>query len=269
MLPVCIVLACFLAMFPASNGLLPKCDVTWSHLENYDGANTAIECSIKTPQTSNCTFDVLEVLPPDCEKEKFDYFMTYHLKLNCDNTQYRPIITNEQKRYCDNYISDLHIIKCGLLWQDLDVYAEVLGLSHLYLEHCKDRWDEEIVETDYWKNHQHVRGEDVSGITDSQIKPGVKSVYKLTIVNMDHIPGILQEFIWPNIFKLVFIKSQLSSSPLPTGLFENLPSLDTVDLSTNLLTTIHSGTFVNLPELEIIKLADNQLSYIADDAIST
>ena len=221
MLPACIVLAFFPVVFPVSNGLLPKCHLTcndtgipsyWAYDSPlFHSQIISIECFIKTPQTSKCTFDVSQIVPSSCNQNEF---RIHYVKLVCDNTHYRPNITHEQNISCDTYHGYLHVKKCGLLWQDLDAYGEFLPLYKLYLEDFEGRWDEDIVETDYWKKHLDLRDGNESGITDSQIEPvaipnGLREVAGL-IFNMDNKLGILKESIWPRIEKLVFTHIQLS-----------------------------------------------------------
>ena len=261
MLSACIILAFIAAVFPVSNALLSKCDHTCRDLRN-DEWDFFTECSIKTPQTSSCTLDVSEMFPFHCTN-------THHVKLVCDNTQYRPIITNEQNIYCHYILNgSLHVKQCGLLWQDMDMYGKIVLINQLYLVDYEDRWDEEIVKTDYWKNHWYTyfRIGSESG-NDSQEEPdifprGLQFLHTLQIFNMDHIPGILQRCIWTSIHHLVFTNSQLSSSRLPAELSKNLPSLENVDLSDNSLTDIPAGLFKSLSSLENVDLSDNSLTDI-------
>ena len=207
MLPVCILLTVLVAVFPVNNGLTPKCDVTCRYFSFIFG-DDSVECLIQTTQTSNCTFDVSELSTSNFKSHRHIFGLVYLIvELVCNNTQYRPIFTNEQNLSLPNGYVFLDVKKCGLLWQDLDTFGKWLPLRHLYLEDWKDRWDDEIVETEYWKRHLDLRGENESGITDSQKGPviipqGLREVKGVIIVNIDHMPGISDVFIWPKIYEL-------------------------------------------------------------------
>ena len=99
MLSVCIMLAFFVAVFPVSNGLLPKCDLTcndpgplsqFMRIAFYFFRTISIDCSIRTPHSSNCTLDVSDIIQSSCNQNESSL---HRLKLVCDNTLYRPIIT--------------------------------------------------------------------------------------------------------------------------------------------------------------------------------
>ena len=174
-----------------------------------------------------------------------DVYTLFYLKLVCENTQYRPTITNEQNASCGNYLGGLYVKKCGLLWQDLDPFGEFVPLAGLYLEDCKDgMWDEQSVETDYWKTRQDLRGGNETGIMDSQIEPGLipnrlRLFRSLTIISMDHIPEILQGFIWPTIYSLTFTNSQLFSQCINSHVRIILPSLSKLEVTSCHLTQPH------------------------------
>ena len=208
---------------------MPLCQSV-TDLENDDHwQNISKGCFIKTPQNSNCTLDVSEVFPSSCNQNEY-LNESHYLQLVCDNTQYRPIITNELNISCNTYYGYLNIKKCSLLWQDLDAYGKLLSLLELYLEDCEDQWDKEIVETDYWKKYRDSRGETKIGFTDSQREPvvipyGLRWVESLTIINMDHTPGILLEFTWPWMNQLVLTNIQLPSHFLNSCLQTIFPRL--------------------------------------------
>ena len=239
MLAACVLLAFFAAVIPVNNGLTQKCHLTCKKTElpslklseymtEFLRHKTLfVECLIQTPQTSNCTLDVSELFPCPCKQHEF-----LHLELVCETTQYRPIITNKQNIPCDTYHSHLAVKRCGLLWQDLDVYGELLPLTVLYLKDWEDPWDEEFVETDYWKKFWVLRDE---GVVDLQTEPalishGLREVMHLQIVNMDNTPKILQEFIWPSIYKLVFINIRLSSQITNICFQTNFPKLQNLEV---------------------------------------
>ena len=213
MLTACIILT----FFAVSDSLTPKCDMTCTVSEDADAIfvpDMPKKCLIKTPQTNNCTFDISELIFHSCNIK--DYVYLYDLWLLCDNTQYRLIITNEKKKSCEHYLIHLHVKKCGLLWQDLVAFGEFLRLHDLTFEDYEDRWNDEFMTTDYWQKYLDLRYENKSGIIDSQRDPvviphGLRNVDTLEIVNMDHIPKILQEFIWPYISHLDFTNTHLSS----------------------------------------------------------
>ena len=239
MLSTCIILAFFVVVFPVSNGLLPKCHLTCNdpgplsdlmRIEFYFFRTIYIDCSIRTPHSSNCTLDVSDIIQSSCNQNESSSHM---LMLVCDNTLYRPIITNRQNRYCQNYYGVLWVIKCALLWQDLEAYGEFLPLAELHLEDYKDRWDQELMESDYWKKHLDLRGENESRTTAPQIEPveippGLREVRSLTMVNMDNTPGILQKFIWPWTYEVVFNNSQLSTQIPNSRLQISFPKLQSL-----------------------------------------
>ena len=245
MMSACIMLAFFAAVFSVNNGLLPKCHITcknpglFNHLFNTTSflfKLNAFECSIHTPETSNCILDVSDIIQSFCNQKEL--MMTHHLTLVCDNTQYRPIITNRQSRHCRHKIG-LHVIKCGLLWQDLDAFGEFLPLYNLYLEDYEDQWDQEFMKTDYWKKYLDLRGENETGIMDSEmqlvkIPHGLRGITSLTMVNLDQTPGILQEFIWPWMNELVFNNTPLSSHFTHSHLQTIFPILTNFELRSGL-----------------------------------
>ena len=207
-MPVCTLLAFLAAVFSVNTGLTPKCDATCTYRERI------LECIIQIPQTNNCTFDVSGYLNNTIYRNLYS-FSNLWLELVCYNTQYRPIFTNEQNSSFPYFVV-LHVKKCGLLWQDLDSFGKLLYLFHLYLEDWKDRWNGEIVETEYWKRHLDLSGENEFGITNSQKGPvvipqGLRDIEHLIIVNIDRIPGILGVFSWPQIHELVLTNVHLSS----------------------------------------------------------
>ena len=248
MLPVCILLAFLTAVFSVNTGLIPKCDVTCRDTR-FEGH--FLKCIMQTLQTSNCTFDISEYLNYTIYSLRFTYILV--LELVCNNTQYRPIFTNEKNSSFSYNVGVLHVEKCGLLWQDLDSFGKWLPLSDLYLEDWKDRWDEEIVVTEYWKRHLSLIGENDFGIMDSQKGPvvipqGLRDVKHLTIVNIGHIPRILDVFIWPLIRELVLTNIQLSSQFTQSHLQTIFPKLKHLVITNcNLLqTSIHSHYYVSL-----------------------
>ena len=87
--------------------------------------------------------------------------------------------------------------------------------------------------TDYWKKHLDLRGKNESCITDPQIEPaeiphGLREVISLTMVNMDPTPEILQKFIWPWTYEVVFNNSQLSSQISNSRLQISFPKLQSL-----------------------------------------
>ena len=197
------------AVSQVSIGLTPECNVKCKSTQNQ--GYTFIECFIQTPETSNCTLNVAELLSGNCN------ITFYHsLHLVCDNTHYRPILTIDLVN-CVRFHGKLHIKMCGVLWQDLEQLGHVLFISELYLEDFNDRWDEELMETDYWKKYLDFRGKNKADTRDLQKQPdipvipfGLRWIITLAIVNTDHIAGILQEFFWDYLVNLVFINSQVS-----------------------------------------------------------
>ena len=241
-------MALFAALFPVKNVLLQKCHLRCKHKESASSDSNLVAfslmktismtCFIKTPQTSNCTLDVSEVIQSSYNQEGK---MIHYLTLVCGNTQYRPIITNAQNISCGNCRGTLHVKKCGLLWQDLDAYGESQPLHILLLDDYEDRWDEEIVETDYWKKHLNLRGHNEPGSTDTEVEViaiphGLGDAVILKIINMDHIPGILQAFVWPKILKVTLTNVQVSSQFMNSDLQTVFPRLGTLEVASCNLT---------------------------------
>ena len=258
MLHACIILGFLAGVFPVNNGLLQKCDVTcWdpalgAHFQNefFDkGTDFSTKCSISNPQTSTCTLDVSEIFPSSCWipldlGPLMGGNIPFILKLFCHNAQFIPIITNERNISCAKHIGYIQIKKCSLLWKDLDMFGELLYQYHLYLEDCEDQWDKESVDTDYWKKYHDFGDQNETGITYLQIEPvvishGLRKLESLTIFNMDHMPGILDVFIWPSLADLTFTNTQVSSQFANIHFQINFPKLERLELTNCNLTLPH------------------------------